>query len=72
MMINRVCVFVVAAVGFVFAAAGAEVHRLTYCARGGYVVDCAWKDGRPVSAKAVPVNGVMVEPKFFFKGEVFK
>ena len=42
------------------------------CARGGYVVDCAWKGGRPVSAKAVPVKGVTGKPRFFFRGEIFK
>ena len=41
------------------------------CARGGYVVDCAWRDGRPVSATAVPVKGVTVPAKLLFRGSAF-
>ncbi len=39
------------------------------CARGGFIVDCSWKDGVPVYARAVAVkaeNGMT--PRLYFKG----
>ena len=42
------------------------------CARGGYVVDCTWKDGRPCSATVKPRPGVAKPARLFFGEKVFQ
>ena len=40
------------------------------CARGGYAVDCKWKDGKVISYKIISRNNIKANVKVKINGEV--